>query len=146
MTDRMQRKASTSMEFFAGYSRVIMIVLITLAVLTHFGVFTSGYLVLESCTAFEGMGCMDVSVSSTEIHLRLANGIGHDLTINNITAAECQNPANGTLKNGEEKTFIITGCSLVSGEKYRDEFRVTYTGGYSTIPHTKHGQISKKVK
>jgi hypothetical protein len=133
------------MEFLANHARLLLVLLATLAVLTHFGLLTPEYMTPESCTAFKGITCEDKKATPTQIEIQLMNVVGDTITIYNISADGCIGTAKGTLLDGKTMTFTITGCNLTSGSKYTGDYYVTYMS-HTGLMHNEKGSIVTKVR
>ena len=132
------------MEFLAAHARLLLIIIATLAVLTHFGILTPEYIAPESCAGFKGISCEDQKATTTEVEIQLRNVVGDTITIYNITADRCTGTAKGTLHDGKQMVFTITGCNLTKGSKYTGDYYVTYMSSTGLL-HTEKGSIVAKV-
>jgi hypothetical protein len=140
-----KHKAQAALEFLMTYGWAIMVVLVAIGALAYFGVLRSDKLIPEKCILEPGIGCTDFKVQEDSIILVLRNGKGEDITISEITVGDCKGLNLGSLNNGEEKTYTITGCINVVNEKFIDQVNITYTAE-SGLRHKKSGNIVDKVE
>ena len=137
-------RAQAAMEFLMSYGAAIFVVLIAIASLAYFGVLDVGRLLPSSCTIEPGIACIDQRVTNRTVVLSLSNGKGEDITFTNITIAGCTGRASGTLDNGEQRSFSITGCDN-DGNRFSSDVNLSYVSP-SGIIHEIVGSINGKIE
>ncbi len=141
----MQNKSQAALEFLMTYGWVIMVVLVAIGALVHFGVLRSDKLVPEKCFLEAGIGCSDFKVNENSVTLVLRNGKGEDITITSIKVGSCSGTDFGSLQNGQQAQFLISGCSNTANKKFNEEINITYTSE-SGLAHKNRGSIAFKVE
>jgi hypothetical protein len=140
-----KNKAQAALEFLMAYGWVIMVVLVAIGALSYFGVLSSDKFVPRKCLLEVGIGCTDFKVQEDSVTLVIINGKGEDITISEIAVGECKGINLGTLKNGERKTYTITGCTNAVSEKFNEKINLTYTTE-TGLEHKNIGSIADKVE
>lgn len=143
------KKSQAALEFIMTYGWAILIVIVVIAALAYFGVLSPDKFLPSRCTLPGGIACLDQIASSTDlaIGVTLKNSLGYDLSSATVRASGCTNADNqGTMRNGDQRTFTPSGCSLISGQKYSGQLNVTYTNAETGISHTSQGTITTKVE
>ena len=138
-------KAQAALEFLMTYGWAIMVVLIAIGALSYFGVLTPDKFVPRRCSLEPGIGCMDFKIQEGSVTLVLRNGKGEDITISKIAVSGCSSTNPGSLRNGEKKTFTISGCSNVVNKKFIGDLNITYIGE-TGLTHKNKGSIVDKVE
>lgn len=127
------------------YGWVIMVALVAIGALAQFGVLSPDKFLPRKCILEAGIACMDFKVNENSAVLVLRNAKGEDITISKITAGGCYIDDPGILKNTEQKTFTVTGCSNEADKKFFGEINISYTAE-SGLAHILKGSISDKVE
>ena len=149
------KRAQSAMEFLMTYGWAILVVLVAIAALAHFGILNPSRTLPESCILIPGLACTDFKVdsSTSSIYLTIQNGMGKDLnlftiTIDGIPGNPCVGDSSNiinSLNDGAEKTLIIN-C-LISPPKnsmFKEDLILDYT--INSLPHTKKGKLITKVE
>jgi hypothetical protein len=137
--------SQAALEFIMTYGWAIMVVLVAVGALAYFGVLSPDKFLPKKCVLEPGIGCTDFKVQEDSVVFALINGKGEDITISEIAVGECKGLNLGPLKNGEEKTYTITGCSNLANEKFVEQINITYTSEVGIV-HKKFGSIADKVE
>src|SRR3989338_7026367 len=124
----MQKRGQAALEFLMTYGWIITTVLVAISTLAYFGVLSPDKFVPEKCALESGIGCMDFKVQEDSVTLVLRNGRGEDITISEIAVGQCKGANLGSLKNGEQRTFTITGCNNAINSKFNEKINITYAG------------------
>jgi hypothetical protein len=141
----MKKRGQAAMEFLMTYGWAIMVVLVAIGSLSYFGVLSPDKFVPRRCALEPGIACMDFSVNENSVTLVLKTARGEDITINNIKAGNCTGTSSGFMRNGEQATFVIGGCSNTVSKKFIGSLNVTYTGE-TGLTHKNRGNIVGKVE
>src|SRR3989344_505269 len=107
----MLKRGQAALEFLMTYGWAIMVVLIAIGALAHFGILSPDKFLPRKCIIEAGIGCIDFELEEDKVVVVLQNGMGDDLNINNLSIEGCDCTISDTLNNGEKKTFIISGCN-----------------------------------
>src|SRR3989338_5841340 len=113
----MQKRGQAALEFLMTYGWIITTVLVAISALAYFGVLSPDKFVPRKCALESGIGCMDFKVQEDSVTLVLRNGKGEDITISKVVVGNCSVTNLGSLLNGEQKSFTITGCTNKVNEK-----------------------------
>jgi hypothetical protein len=133
------RRSQAALEFLMTYGWAILVVLIVISALAYFGVLNPQALVPAKCTLTTGLSCKDyqVSAGSQTIRLKIANGMGTGILINNISVVPTSGNTATPLKNF---TFLPTGESYGTQLNVRhidnggeSEFAITCGAGTAGI-------------
>src|SRR3989338_8636331 len=142
---KIKRNAQAALEFLLTYGWAIMVVLLAIGSLSYFGILSPDNFVPRRCALEPGIGCMDFKVQEDSVTLVLRNGQGEDVDISGIKIKNCTGTVSGFLKNGEQNTFIIGGCSNIVNEKFIGNINITYTGE-TGLAHKNRGNIVGKTE
>jgi hypothetical protein len=145
MQKRVNHKAQAAMEFLMTYGWAILVVLVAIGALAYFGVLNPSKFLPNSCTLEPGIGCIDHQIKDTFVTLVIQNGKGQTITISNINIIGCTGSATGTLSDGKQETFIVSGCNLTTNSRYSEEISITYTVE-SGIEHVMKGDLTGKIE
>ena len=94
------------------------------------------------CNLPAGIYCNANKITANAITLVLANELGFDITDVSVTASSCTIPATGSLMNGEQNTFTISGCSLRK-DRFPMGFRITYINPDTELTHEVQGSLTE---
>lgn len=141
----MVRRGQAAMEFLMTYGWAILIVVIAVAALAAFGVFSPSNFAQEKCLADSptGITCNTkaaVNPTANTIQMAVTNGAGSNVNITDIktTGKSCtvsswdlENSTGGSIKYteiGGGQVFKITvNCNSITGNLFKDTFTVDYT-------------------
>ncbi len=146
----MLKKGQAAMEFLMTYGWAILVVLAAIGALAYFGVFSTGSLLPDRCTAAAGFSCVDLKVqegdaASSEVRFAIINNLGDNIDAVNIslTSDQCTSSAIdvGALSNGANSGLLQFNCAeaLNEGSRFQGEFSIQYTRGANTF--TDRGEI-----
>ncbi len=138
-------KSQAMLEFLMSYGWAIMVALIAVGALSYFGILSPDEFVPRRCALEPGIGCMDFKINENSVNLALMNGRGEDIVIEGIKVRNCTGTATGLLRNGEEGTFIVDGCSNKANKKFIGEVNISFTGE-TGLTHKNRGNIVGKVE
>ena len=146
------KKEQAALEYLVTYGWAILVVLVAIAGLAYFGVFSSDKFVPSRCILPPGISCMDFKVENDastgngKITLRVQNNLGEDIAINNVAAADCGTLTTSTpLLNGEATTLYVDCANPISTSKYNEQINITYASMFSGITHTLKGDLTSPV-
>ena len=145
----LSKKSQAALEFLMTYGWAVLVVLVVIGVLAYFGVLSPDRFLPSKCTLPSGIACLDHVASSTDlaIGVTLKNSLGYELSSVTVRASGCTTADNqGTMRNGDQRTFTPSGCTLTSGQRYSGQLNVTYTNADTGISHTAQGTIIAKVE
>ena len=143
----MKKKSQAAMEFLMTYGWALLVVLAAIGALAYFGVLKPQQFMPEQCILVPGVACTDFKVTSSEISLILTNSLGRDMTVNIVSAGNCSKTFDQKLNNGDQSTFVLTGCSNGDiGARFKQNLNIVYTNLDSSLQKTIQGSISAKVQ
>ncbi len=145
MKKRGFRLSQAALEFLMTYGWIITTVFVAISALAYFGVLSPDKFVPRKCVLESGIGCMDFKVQEDSVTLVLRNGKGEDITISRVVVGNCSSTNLGSLLNGEQKSFTVTGCSNTANEKYIGDVNITYRGE-TGLEHKGRGSIVGKTE
>ena len=129
---KVKYKAQAAMEFIMTYGWAIVVVLIVITALSHFGILNPGNIFPERCILQLGLECVDYKVTQSEVALIIKNTLGTTITIrstgvsvNNIT---CSSNSSQIMPSNARSVSMISGCSNgMPGERFKGEITISYT-------------------
>jgi hypothetical protein len=163
----MKKRGQAAMEFLMTYGWAILVVLVVIGALAYFGVLNPQNILPQKCEFTTGLNCQDhVLSSSTGLTLRLNNGLGKDIRIDEISFDADNNVvdcflgiSNYTLPNGEEANLLLNtttawpGSTLCStqltqfaGTRVKGDLSITYTNLQTQLSHTVPGTLLTDVE
>jgi len=141
----MQKRGQVALEFLMTYGLAILVVLIAIGALSYFGILSPDRFIPRKCALEPGIGCMDFKVDESTVILVLRNGKGEDITINSIKVGNCTGSSSGTLNNGEQETYVISGCTNTPGKKFIGDINLTFLSE-SGLTHKHLGRLIDKIE
>src|SRR3989338_6101000 len=136
-------RSQAGLEFIMTYGWAI--VLVAIGILAYFGILEPDGFLPRRCAFQPGISCTDFKITEDSMTLVLRNGKGEDIQIEGIQVKNCIGTSTGDLKNGEQNTFIIDGCSNIPDTKFIGNATVTYTGA-NFITHRNTGNSVGRVE
>lgn len=140
----MKKRGQAAMEFLMTYGWAIMVAMVAIGALSYFGVLSPDKFVPRRCALEPGIACMDFEINENSVILVIMTARGEDITINNIKVGNCTGTVSGFMRNGEQATFVIGGCSNTVSKKFIGDLNITYTGE-TGLTHKNRGNIVGKV-
>ena len=140
-------KAQAAMEFLMTYGWAILVVLAAIAALAYFGVLSPSKFLPEKCLLETGFTCISSKIEAQDSTIVFTNSLGRSVTINQIDIGGCSSSFADTLVSGDQKTFILSGCSNgVSKEIFKGDVVIKYTERDTNLSKTAYGQIATKIE
>ena len=140
-------KAQAAMEFLMTYGWAILVVLAAIAALAYFGVLSPSKFLPEKCLLETGFTCISSKIEASSSTIVFTNSLGRSVTINQIDIGGCSSSFADTLVSGDQKTFILNGCSNgVSKEVFKGDVAIKYTERDTNLSKTAYGQIATKIE
>jgi len=138
------KKAQAAMEFLMTYGWAILIVVIAVAALAGFGLFDTNRFVQDTCNSGSATGIVcttnqvAVDTNTGTVTMALSNGAHARVNITNVEGTSCTVSNWDILKNGasikgqaindgDQFNLQVTCSNGISGKKFDDKFKVTYT-------------------
>ena len=132
------------------YGWAILVVLAAIGALAYFGVFSTGSLLPDRCTAAAGFGCVDLKVDSTadEVVFAIINNLGEN--IQNVSV-ELTDTGSGAvcprtvpvgeqpLANGVRMDLEFDCGPIGEGDRFQGQFAISYDRGTNSF--TDRGEI-----
>jgi hypothetical protein len=75
----------------------------------------------------------------------LRNGLGEPITVTSLKIEDCTGAVSGSLADGAQGTFAVSGCVNAVGSSSRKDIALNYTSA-SGIVHTINGLIVGQVE
>ena len=145
-----KRKSQAALEFIMTYGWAILVVLVAIAALAYFGVLSPERFLPSKCTLSSGIACLDFKATATDLTLAIQNSLGHDVTIDCVSAFQCTRQgtcAQGsglTLSNGGQRSYTLTCVN--AGSKYNGGINITYNVMDTNIQHVNQGEITSRLE
>ena len=140
------------MEFLLTYGWAILVVLVAIGALAHFGVLNPKNSLPEFCFFFPGISCTDFKVDTNGVTLVVINGMGKDLAEFSVEISGMDLVCRGDsspeiiLMSGDEATlFIDCRVEAKAGTRFAKDLKISYLeiGGFL---HNRLGEISTNVE
>lgn len=142
---RKRRNGQAALEFLMTYGWAIMVVLIAIGALAYFGVLSPSKVLPRKCVVEAGIACTDFKVQGDSVTLVLRNGKGEDITLNRISVGGCAAQNLGALRNGQQKTFILSGCANAVSSSFAESINISYAGE-TGVNHSSKGSVVSPVE
>lgn len=151
-----QTKAQAAVEYLMTYGWALLIILVAIAALSYFGVFSPGKLLPPQCYITPSIQCNDFRAAkgaTQTLDLVLQNGAGASL--NGFVVQMSTNDygctgssTNTTFYDGQQQTFTITlgGCTINTGQQFKSSLTITYALASTGLGHVSTGLVVGKVE
>ncbi|MGV8171409.1 MAG: hypothetical protein ACP5OA_01820 [Candidatus Woesearchaeota archaeon] len=148
-------RGQAAVEFLVTYGWAILAAMITIGVLSYFGIFNTGRYVNDACTFGDQMMCDDFAAyQNGTVKVRLRNNLGVDIDINatmiksiygevNCSVAGLNNIAIGTLF---EIQCDITDKTVPINDKLKYRAIITFNRHGSNNLHNQTGDVTATVQ
>jgi len=141
------KKSQAAMEFLMTYGWAILVVLAAIAALAYFGVLSPETFLPQKCMVETGFTCTGHKIQPTQSTIVFSNGIGRSITITSVDIGGCSNSYDISMVSGDEKTFVLTGCSNgVIKETFKGDIIIKYTEKNTNLTKTAYGDIATKIE
>jgi len=80
---KFSRKSQAALEFLTTYAWAFLVILIMIGALAYFGILNPSSLLPDRCNFGSAVGCTDYQLGLTTLNLRLKNGVGEPIVIEN---------------------------------------------------------------
>ena len=161
------RKGQAAMEFLMTYGWAILVVLAAIGALAYFGVLSPDRFLPDKCVASPPFTCAEYKAANTTgyswLTLRFQNNAGYDIKVFNVSLVKTQTgagcfgwndtnlPANGVMSNGESVSVRFnvssgTGCTGLSGSKFKSDYQIIYMQADGTVNKTATGNVQVRVE
>ena len=141
------KKSQAAMEFLMTYGWAILVVLAAIAALAYFGVLSPETFLPQKCMIETGFTCAGHKIQPTQSTIVFSNGIGRSITITSIDIGGCSTSYDISMVSGDEKTFVLTGCSNgVIKETFKGNIIIKYTEKNTNLTKTAYGDIATKIE
>ncbi len=122
---KIHKKAQAAMEFLMTYGWAILVILVAVAALAYFGVFSPDRWLPNTCTFGTGFTCgsdmkaINLAAAGTDgqLYMSLINSLGTSISLANINQLYLTQSVNGA------------NCSLAVDETFMDAFPQTMSAG-----------------
>ena len=154
------KKSQAALEFLTTYGWAFLVILIMISALAYFGILNPSGLLPDRCNFGSEIGCVDYTIGLDTLSLRLKNGVGESIKIEEITidtesaaAYTCTgSPSLTDWGTGDVQDFAWTGCTgaavgQVAGEKSKVAITIKYYLAKSSAAysHEVAGEVSTTV-
>ena len=153
----MRKKSQASLEFLTTYVWAFFVIATTIGALYSFGIFDFSKYLPQKCTFPSQFKCLDFSLKSDEVKIKLVNNLGEDIQVTSLQITNdatppisCTAPASFQWQHSTEKDLPFTSCSggaYIAGE--RVELRITISYNALNTPskpiHLINGKINGRV-
>ena len=141
------RKAQASMEYLMSYGWALLVVIGLISALAYFGVMRPSLLLPEQCVLGTELLCKDLRAEPDKISMLVYNSGTFDMNVIGIDFETCSSTPNQVVKTGQQKLFIVTGCSNgEQNEKLISDVDIHYTSANHKLNKTLTGRIVAKVE
>ena len=148
---KMEKKSQAALEFLATYGWAFLIILIVIAALSYFGVLSPSKLLPDRCNFGSEFGCVDYSIGSNGVLVKLRNGVGTSVVIDEFSVSteksqlSCSSGIAGFVWKPGEVRGITAACNfagsdIVQGDKGKLNVRIVYHDAKSSSAFAKDVQ------
>lgn len=140
------KKAQAATEFLFTYGWIFLVVLLSIGILSYFGVVEPERFLPEKCVLFPGLYCYDFKATSDTIILGVKNSMGKELVIEKIDFKDlnCGKEFNIQLAD-EEINYFNIGCDLNAYSRIKSGIFITYKE-LDGLSHTQRGNLVTNVE
>ncbi len=118
------------------YGWALVIVVISLGSLLFYLNGDETTFATEHCFLGPGLGCSDATTNEDSITINVINSMGRDIGHFIISSENCEESSkNLPLRNNEEATFILKGCTFEKGDLIKESAEVRYSFLDSSVEH-----------
>ena len=133
----MFKKSQAALEFLTTYAWAFLVILIMVGALAYFGILSPSKLLPDRCNFGSEITCVDYTLGTTTLDLRLKNAVGEPIVIETyavtsdaVTPFSCTGEPGITDWNSGNTTDFgwssCTGGGFVSGEKGKVSVTIKY--------------------
>ena len=146
------RKGQTAMEYLMTYGWVIIIILVVVALLWSYGVFTPGVFTKPQAVGFSSFYISDWKLATDgTLTVYLSNQIDHDVNITKIYVDGVEKSVSPsppvTVESGTYETIsVTTGKTGSVGSEYKISVTIEFLDVITSIPHNDTGNIIGKFE
>jgi uncharacterized protein (UPF0333 family) len=141
------KKSQAAMEFLMTYGWAILVVLAAIAALAYFGILSPEKFLPEKCLIETGFTCISSKIEASQSTIVFTNSLGKSIVVDNIAIGGCSLPFTTSLLSGDQKTFVVTGCSNGElKETFKGDVIIKYTEKSTNLSKTAYGDIATKVE
>ena len=123
-----KKKSQAALEFLTTYVWAFVAIFVAIGALYYFGVFDFGKYIPQNCIFPSQFKCLDFSLQSSAVSIKLVNNIGDDIS---ITSAYITNDANPPISCTSPATPIAWARATTQ------DFLFTSCSGGGYIPNTR---------
>ncbi len=151
-------RGQAALEFLTTYAWAFLVIMVTIGALYYFGVFDFSKYVPEKCLFPSQFSCIDFTLQSSSVSVKLANNIGEPLSVTSVQITNDASPPISCappptpLSWGAGNTLDVnfTSCSgggLLKGERIEARMRILYHAPAtpSKPTHQITGRVSGRV-
>ena len=157
------KKSQAALEFLTTYAWAFLIIIITIAAISYFGVLRPERVLPNRCIFSPELQCIDHQVTggaANELRIKLKNNAGGQITITALSASSdtatpysCTNPSLPlTLSGGNITDLVFTNCNPAAagfgvGDKAKISIKVSYYDQKSSAAYSRdvYGEIYSVV-
>ena len=156
------KKGQAAMEFLMTYGWAILVVIAAIAALAYFGVLDPAKLLPERCVFPAGMDCIGKAITTTTVTVSLRNNQGFPVTIQDlaVSGTACAGAeelavgatndvfatvANQSVSNNEVFKARVTCSGLTAGNKFDEDFTVTFRNTESGLTTPAVGEVRGRI-
>ena len=145
------KKSQAALEFLATYGWAFLVILIVIMALSYFGILSPSKLLPDRCNFGAEFGCVDYTIGSNGVLVRLRNSMGSSVVIDDLSVSteksqlSCNSGISGFIwKQGEVKGITI-GCNfansdIIQGDKGKINLKIKYHDAKSSAAFGKEVQ------
>ena len=158
MSSALKKKAQAALEFLTTYAWAFLVIMLTLGSLYYFGIFDFSKYIPEKCFFPSQFSCIDFTMDSSSISLKLSNNAGEDLSVTSLQITNDADPAVSCAASPTPLAWIagtaldinFTSCSgggLLAGERMDAKVRILFYAidTPSKPSHQISGRVSGRV-
>ena len=153
------KRSQAAIEFLATYGWAFLVILIVIGALSYFGVLSPSKLLPDRCNFGAEFGCVDYSIGSNGVMVKLRNSLGTSVVIDDVSVSteksqlSCSSGIAGVLWSKGEVKGIPIGCNfansdIVQGDKGKLNLKIKYHDAKSSAAFGKEvqGEMYSSVK
>ena len=145
------KRSQAAIEFLASYGWAFLVILIVIGALSYFGVLSPSKLLPDRCNFGAELSCVDYSIASNGIELKLRNNAGSKIIVDSFALStenaqiSCDSNIIGRIWDAGEVKIIPIGCDfansgIIAGDKGKINVKITYHSAKSSAAFGKELQ------
>lgn len=156
----MERRAQAALEFLTTYGWAILVIMVMIGAISYFGILRPDEVLPSRCTVAAEFTCDDHIVQGNQVRVRLQQGIGKTIYVEDfdcawegnlgmavrMDGAVIADTAWSPTRTAEFSCGSFPQLSALAGEKVKLSFSIKYRQSATGFLHTADGEVYTEVQ